>query len=144
LLFHVGGLTVAVPVVDLNGVLRYPPQLVAVPGLPRWSQGVVRHRDTNMVVVDSIALFVPERLQESARARSVPRYLVLLGAGRFGLACDALDHVIRLTPAEVHWRGERGRRPWLAGTVRERLCALLEVPALVRLLTAGYLEEPDN
>jgi purine-binding chemotaxis protein CheW len=144
LLFQVAGLTVAVSLVDLNGILRYPPQLVAVLGLPRWSLGVVRHRDTNVVAVDSITLFVPERLREAARAHANPRYLVLFGGGRFGLACDAVDRVIRLTPAEVRWRGERGRRPWLAGTVREHLCALLEIPALARLLSAGYLEEPDN
>ncbi|CAK0757000.1 putative CheW protein [Gammaproteobacteria bacterium] len=141
LLFQVAGLTVAVPLVELNGILRYPERLVAVPGLPPWGLGVIRHRDANLIVIDSIELFVPENLLEATRSRSNPRYLVVLGGGRFGLACDSVDQVVSLKPDEVRWRGERGRRPWLAGTVKERLCALLEVPSLVRLLKAGRLED---
>jgi len=141
LLFGVGGLTVAVPLVELNGILRYPERLAAVPGLPPWGRGVIRYRNTNVIVVDSISLFLPEHLREASRTRSSPKYLIVLGGGRFGLACDAVDHVITLKPEEVHWRGERGRRPWLAGTIKERLCALLEVSALVRLLKTGRLEE---
>ena len=144
LLFQVAGLTVAVPLVELNGILRYPERLAAVPGLPPWGLGVVRHRDANLVVVDSIDLFVPENLRESARSRSNARYLIVLGGGRFGLLCDAVDRVVSLKPEEVRWRGERGRRSWLAGTVKERLCALLDVPSLVRLLKAGRLEESDT
>ncbi len=143
LLFQVAGLTVAVPLVELNGILRYPERLAAVPGLPSWGMGVVRYRDHNLVVVDSIDLFVPENLREATRARSQPRYLIVLGGGRFGLACDSVAQVVSLKPEEVRWRGERGRRPWLAGTVKDRLCALLEVPSLVRLLKAGHLEEQN-
>lgn len=141
LLFQVAGLTVAVPLVELNGILRYPERLIAVPGIPSWGLGVIRYRDKNLIVVDSIELFVPENLRETAHARSNPRYLVILGGGRFGLACDSVDQVISLNPDEVRWRGERGRRPWLAGTVKERLCALLEVPSLARLLKDGRIEE---
>ncbi|CAK0748543.1 hypothetical protein CCP3SC1_170014 [Gammaproteobacteria bacterium] len=144
LLFQVAGLTVAVPLVELNGILRYPARLSAVPGLPSWGLGVIRHRDANLMVVDSIDLFVPENLREATRSRSNPRYLIVLGGGRFGLACDAVDRVVSLKPEEVRWRGERGRRSWLAGTVKERLCALLDVPSLVRLLKAGRLEEPET
>ncbi len=144
LLFQIAGLTVAVPLVELNGILRYPERLAAVPGLPSWGLGVIRHRDQNLVVVDSIGLFVPENLREASRSRSKPRYLIVLGGGRFGLACDSVDQVVSIKPDEVHWRGERGRRPWLAGTVKDRLCALLEVPSLVRLLKVGRLEEPNS
>lgn len=141
LMFQVAGLTVAVPLVELNAILRYPERLVAVPGLPPWGLGVLRHRDANLIVVDSIELFVPENLRTASRSRAHPGYLVVLGNGRFGLACDSVDQVVTLQPDEVRWRGERGRRPWLAGTVKERLCALLDVPSLVRLLSAGRLEE---
>ncbi len=142
LLFQVAGLTVAVPLVDLNGILNYPERLAAVPGLPTWGLGVVRYRETNVIAVDGITLFVPDHLQVVARTRSVPRYLVLLGESRFGLVCESVDQVVQLRPDEVRWRGERGRRPWLAGTVKDRLCALLEVPALVQLLEAGRIESP--
>jgi len=129
---------VAVPLAELNAILNYPRRLAAVPGLPSWGIGVFRHRNINLVAVDSIELFVPENLRDTSRARFRPNYLVVLDGGCFGLACDSVDQVVTLQPDEVRWRGERGRRPWLAGTVKERLCALLDVPSLVSLLRAGW------
>jgi purine-binding chemotaxis protein CheW len=42
--------------------------------------------------------------------------------------------VISLRPEDVKWRGSQGRRPWLAGTVIQQMCALLEVDAFLEQL----------
>ncbi len=44
-------------------------------------------------------------------------------------------HSIRLEPSAVKWRTDRGKRAWLAGTVIEHMCALLDVEALAQLIT---------
>jgi purine-binding chemotaxis protein CheW len=40
----------------------------------------------------------------------------------------------RLNPEDVTWRSERSKRPWLAGTVKAAMCALLDVPQMGRIL----------
>jgi len=46
--------------------------------------------------------------------------------------------VLRLTPDQVRWRTERTRRRWLAGTVIEHMCALIDPPAFAEMLrTSG-------
>jgi len=39
-----------------------------------------------------------------------------------------------LTPAAVKWRGHSGSRPWLAGTVIDRMCALIDADAFAQML----------
>jgi len=41
---------------------------------------------------------------------------------------------VRISPDQVKWRSTQGKRPWLAGTVIEHMCALIHVDSLVALL----------
>ena len=65
------------------------------------------------------------------------RYLVMLGDSPWGLACDSLVRTERIDSADVRWRQGSSKRPWLAGMVRERMCALLDVDALLGMLEQG-------
>jgi purine-binding chemotaxis protein CheW len=47
---------------------------------------------------------------------------------------------IRLDPNEIKWRSQRSQRPWLAGTVIEHMCALLDVAALAELIASGAVK----
>jgi purine-binding chemotaxis protein CheW len=38
---------------------------------------------------------------------------------------------------KVRWREQAGKRPWLAGMVKEKMCALIHVHALIGMLNAG-------
>ena len=51
---------------------------------------------------------------------------------------------IRLDPSEVKWRSQRTQRPWLAGTVIEHMCALLDVAALAELIASGAAKRLVN
>ncbi|MCY1336302.1 hypothetical protein D9M69_221050 [compost metagenome] len=55
----------------------------------------------------------------------------------WGLAVHQVSRSLRLDPAEVKWRGRRQQRPWLAGTVIDQMCALLDVSALAGMLDGG-------
>jgi purine-binding chemotaxis protein CheW len=37
----------------------------------------------------------------------------------------------------VQWREQKGKRPWLAGMVKQRMCALIDVYQLVTMLNQG-------
>ncbi len=61
------------------------------------------------------------------------RYVITLDGVDWGLAVDQVSTAKSLHPDDVRWRGERSKRPWLAGTVVEHMCALLDVSQLTTL-----------
>ena len=69
--------------------------------------------------------------------------IILMGGGKWGLACDSVSEVITLQQDKVRWRGDNSKRPWLAGTVVDQMCALLDVDKFVELLNSDKLEPAD-
>jgi len=55
----------------------------------------------------------------------------------WGLACESLVNAVKIDKSQVNWRGKAGKRPWLAGVVKEQMCGILHVRALVEMLNAG-------
>ncbi len=138
LIFSVAGLRLAVPLAKLNGVMPSPESLHNLPGTSPWLMGLTRYRETNVRVADTAAIVLPEeRLQARSAASEMPSHLVIIGEGSWALACDAVSETLHLEPDNVRWRTARSKRPWLAGTVRDKLCALLDVDALAQHLDAA-------
>ncbi len=139
LMFSAGGLTLAVPLVELNGVVEWPENITEMPGHADFYLGLVQNLDRQVAVVDTARLVLPdehlERLEPDATER-VTR-IVLIDEGRWGLACDSVAEVVTLTPDDVRWRTRRNTRPWLAGTVIEHMCALIDGSEFARLLRAS-------
>jgi len=52
----------------------------------------------------------------------------------WGLAVDEVNQPITLEPDDVKWRGERSKRAWLAGTVKQHMCALIDIPVMGQML----------
>lgn len=136
LLFQVAGLTLAVPLTALNGVL--PLDLDAVTPMPGHSAlflGLIDHLGQQVRVVDTaLVVLPPERRAATGAAAGRASHLVLIGEGRWGLAASGIGEVVSLHPEDVKWRGRLGTRPWLAGTVIQHMCALLEVDAFLEQL----------
>ncbi|MBK1735867.1 hypothetical protein CKO15_11375, partial [Halorhodospira abdelmalekii] len=135
LLFYVGPLRVAVPLVKLHRVLSWKERAAVEPvaGQPEWMHGALYHRDRYVQVVDTALLVLPpERRPEASQCPT--GQLLIVGDGRWALACDRVGDVLRLTPDQVQWRQAAGRQRWLAGTVREQTCALLDTDAFAELL----------
>lgn len=132
LLFQVGALNLAVPLIKLHSVVPWPEQGVTpMPNQPHWCLGLLRYRDRNVRIVDTARLVLPP----DKRREPVPaRHILVVGDGRWGLTCSSIGEVLRLEPEEVKWRTAAGRRPWLAGTVVDHLCALLDTEAFGAML----------
>lgn len=133
LFFMVGGVTFAVPLTDLGGIHKID-KVTPLFGKPEWFAGVMMHRDTQLNVVDSNRWFLPG---ENPDLGSDYEYLVLLGETRWGIACHALLGTETLITGQVKWRDKPGKRPWLAGMVKDRMCALLHVQELLTLFQQG-------
>lgn len=136
LLFHVGRLSLAVPLIKLHSVIPWTDGISALPNQPEWCHGALRYRDRNMVVIDTARLVLPaDRQDELTDDEAEKAHILVVGDGRWGLACRTVGEVIRLRPDEVKWRGAGSQRPWLAGTVLGRLCALMDTGAFADMLT---------
>jgi purine-binding chemotaxis protein CheW len=139
LLFRVAGLTLAVPLLHLNGVRPWPEEITPMPGHQPWFLGLVRHQGQQAKVVDTALLVVPPERLATARDESEPGFgnVVLIDEGRWGLACERVDEMITLDPSGVRWRTRAGKRPWLAGTVIAHMCALIDPLAFAEMLASG-------
>lgn len=141
MLFRVAGLTLAVPLEELGGVVEFDAdQLTEMPGHAEFFLGLMPHQGKSVPVVDTARLvFPPEKLQQLAGDDPLKRVrrVVLIDEARWGLACDDVDEVITLRKDEVRWRSDRTRRRWLLGTVIQHMCALVDTAAFARKLADG-------
>lgn len=136
LLFDVAGLTLAVPLVCLGTI--YPlsgQELTPLFGQPDWFLGILPCQAGNLKVLDTARWVMPDRYRDDFRDGL--QYVISVEGYEWGLAVHQVSRSIRLDPAEVKWRSHRTQRPWLAGTVIEHMCALLDVAALAELIASG-------
>ena len=81
LLFRVAGLTLAVPLAELNGVLPWPGCVTPMPGHTPFFIGVTTHLGRQVKIIDTGRLVAPEHQR---RAETGLRHVVLMGGGRVG------------------------------------------------------------
>lgn len=133
LLFKVAGLTLAVPLTELGTVLTFDEELTPLFGQPDWFLGLLPSKTAGTVrVMDTAKKVMPEKYTEEARENL--KFVILMKNSDWGLACHEVAEAITLTPDEVRWRTGRSQRPWLAGTVINHMCAIMDVAALVDLV----------
>ncbi len=136
LLFDVAGLTLAVPLVCLGSI--YPLQgqeLTPLFGQPDWFLGILPCQAGNLKVLDTARWVMPDRYRDDFREGL--QYVISVQGYEWGLAVHQVSRSIRLDPNEVKWRSQRTQRPWLAGTVIEHMCALLDIASLAELIASG-------
>ncbi len=140
MLFKVAGLTLAVPLDGLNGVVEWKDDLAEMPGHAEFYLGILQHLGQRIPVVETASLvFPPEKLKSLAVPEPLDRItrIVLIDEGRWGLAVDSVEEVITLQHDKVRWRSERTRRRWLLGTVIDHMCALIDPRAFAEKLVSG-------
>lgn len=136
LLFDVAGLTLAVPLVSLGSI--YPlagQELTPLFGQPAWFLGILPSQAGNLKVLDTARWVMAERYRDDFRDGL--QYVISVQGYEWGLAVHQVSRSIRLDPKEVKWRTQRTQRPWLAGTVIDHMCALVDVTALAELIASG-------
>lgn len=139
LFFTVAGLQLAVPLVLLGAIHRIEDTIKPLPGSPPWYMGIRPGLQYNLRVVDSAQWIMAGRVPTDARANY--RFVIRLNNSDWGLACDTVAQSFTLSPQQVRWRTSRSKRPWLAGTVIEQMCALLDVQSMADLLVRAEHEQ---
>jgi purine-binding chemotaxis protein CheW len=139
LLFDVAGLTLAVPLVCLGSIYPLMGQtLTPLFGQPEWFLGLLPSQSGNLKVLDTARWVMPDRYRDELQEGL--QYVISVQGYEWGLAVHQVSRSLRLDPNQIKWRSQRGQRPWLAGTVIEHMCALLDVAALAELIDSGAVK----
>lgn len=134
LVIRIGDLTFATPLLALDNIVKWESDLTTMPFQPEWHLGVLQNREHKTVVVDTARLLIPELTEEDAANRQNGSHILIIGDHHFGLACDSLAKPVILTKDDVHWSIKHPNRPWMAGTIREKLTIVLDVNALLEMI----------
>ena len=135
LFFEVNGVIFAVPLTELGGIHQLG-DVNRLLGRPPWYLGLMSSREHQLDVVDTACWAMPDKL-DGEEYREQYKYVVVLGESSWGLACNTLLGTETLSEHSVRWREKAGKRPWLAGMVKEKMCALIHVSELISMLKAG-------
>lgn len=122
-LFDVAGLTLAIPLARFEAEVGLPE--VMTPPIGQDWRRIAETPSGPLIVVDTAGLI----LQEPGAGFPDQRvsHLVVLDSGNWALAAHGPGVREALDLDRVHWRSTSGRRPWLAGTLPDRRCVLLDL-----------------
>ncbi|ORT49368.1 hypothetical protein ST37_13210 [Vibrio sp. qd031] len=135
LYFEVADVLFAVPLEELGGIHRLE-TLSHLIGRPNWYLGLQSTRELKIDVVDT-ALWAMEDRLSGTEHQSNYEYIIMLDQSKWGLASNALKGTESLPTTSVNWRSQPGKRPWLAGMVKKKMCALIHVSAMIEMLDSG-------
>jgi len=136
LLFEVGGLSLAVPLVKLNGVIPWTENVVETPNQTDWYLGVLMNHGNKVEVIDTAVMVLPAEHRQEMPVEPAERlsHILLVDDQHWGLACDSIGEVVWLSKDDVKWRSNKTKRPWLLGTAIEHMCAVMDTEAFADML----------
>lgn len=135
LLFKVYGLTLAVPLIALGQIQPITEELTPIFGQAKWFMGLQPTPMGQIKTVNTALFVMPERY--NPEFLETAKYVVSIDGLEWGLAVDSVQQPKSLDPDDVKWRTARGQRPWLAGTIKAHMCALIDVANMGRMLAAS-------
>jgi len=131
ILFQLQGLTLAIPVDDVEGAVSMERLTLHFDMDHDWVLGFFDAMGKETSVVDTGNWLLPGRFDASQA--NYEEVLILKGR-RWALACDTLVKSMRMQHSDIVWAGENKSRPWLLGTNMAERCAILDVDKLQMLL----------
>ena len=154
LLFDIAGVSVAAPLAELGGIHSYVP-LQHIVGRPSWYAGYVEIKGQGINCIDGAKwLLLDTHLDKMAgslhlnsttdvmpdisyQPHNEYQYIVMLHESNWGIACHNLRDTILIDKDDVNWRDTNVKRPWLAGLIKQQMCAMLDTLQLTDMLDAG-------
>jgi purine-binding chemotaxis protein CheW len=133
LFFDVAGLTLAIPLIELGGIIQMQ-ELSKMPGKPNWFMGVLVKQEDRYHCVDTALWMMPERYTDQLQQVLNYTYAIQLGKTPWVLACSRLATTHELTHDDIKWRDQSKSKPWLAGMIKQKMCALIDASQLIELL----------
>jgi len=136
LLFEINGLHLAVPLSELNSIAgKQESSTTHLLGQPEWHRGILKHRGHKVGVIDVARLVMPGKLPSVKEQTVSPNHVLIIGDGDWGLMCDRLLSPITVESDDVHWSCRHKNRAWMAGTLPDQLCIILDLDVLLTMIS---------
>lgn len=135
LIFEISGVKMAVPLVDLGGIHPFVP-LQHIIGKPDWYAGFVQLKGKSVNCIDGAKWLLTDKRLSNENAPEY-KFIIMLNDTNWGIACHNLVDTVLMFTTEVKWRDIDIKRPWMAGLVKEQMCAMLDTYQLTDMLDAG-------
>jgi purine-binding chemotaxis protein CheW len=132
LFFKVGHLILAVPLIDLGRTLKIDAKLTSIPQQPIWFMGLKLDQDKKIGVLNMAYLIHGRSKAEKRSYADNPfKNIILTEDTNWGLACDEIISIKKISPDQVRWRTDRKQRAWLVGTIVDDLVVIIDINELV-------------
>lgn len=128
LLFSVASLKMAVPLVSLGAIVKIENKMTHLAGQLDWMLGLYQGATHQIRVVNTAKWVMPDQYRDEMREDY--KYILTFNNSPWGLACHELYNAVSLSRDEVRWRGKNTKRVWLAGTIVDQMCALIDLDKL--------------
>lgn len=142
LIIEVAGLKLAIPLIVLGQIVQVSDGFGHLPGQGPLFLGTLHTPRGTLRVINTALLVMPERY-DPGFINSV-RFVVSMAGEidtdapwQLALGVSRVAQPVSLGCDDVVWRGERSKRPWLLGTVKSHMCALLDVAVIRQMFSAG-------
>ena len=132
LLIDVNGLKLALPLVALGHIEAIEEDLTPLFGQSKWFLGLQKTAFGNIKTIDTAEYVMPEKGSKDSAHNY--QFVVSISGMNWGLAVDSIDQPITIDPESIRWRANRSNRPWMAGTVKDHMCVLLDIPSMGDIL----------
>ncbi len=134
LIFKLGKLRLAVPLVKLGGIHKIDRKVTRLVGRAPWFMGLLNSPHGNIAVIDTAMWIMPERYEEVRHEGLDYDHVIMLDDTHWGLAATGVEKAKTFHEDEVQWSERRKKRPWMAGMLKEEMCALIDVDVLIAML----------
>jgi len=132
LIVTVNNVNVALPLQALDSIYPIESEITPLFAQAEWFIGLQKSLTGNIKVIDTTQFLMPERAGKYSREDF--KYTVAINGSGWGLAVNDLEQPLTVDPDTIRWRVRRSERPWFAGTVKDHMCVLLDIPALAQSL----------
>jgi len=131
LMFKVAGNRLSIPLIEMQSVINWTDNLTRLPQDPDWVLGILKHRDHNIRIVDSVSI-----LQIKSDKSVTPGHVLVIGDEKWAITCDQIDEVVTLEYEDIQWNTNVDNTLTL-GTIRNSLASLLSLQGIVHRLESG-------
>lgn len=131
LIFEVEEYSFGVVLEQLDYVVESDLKLTILPGQVSWLMGVLRKRGRNIKLIDLPNYFDQTNSKSSMvklvkNSKNLIKVLVLVG-NPWGIPVSAMKETVNIRPNQIQWHPGDNGRTWIAGTLKEQMCPLLDL-----------------
>lgn len=131
LMFKVKKHLLAIPLIQMGGVVNWDSKLTQLPHTSKYFKGVLKYRDKNVSVVDTAKLF-------DIKNEALPSHLLVFKNEEWALTCDQLLNVIRVDEGDIKLHSGLASK-FIMGTIKSSLAQIIQPNKVTE-----YLENIKN